>query len=122
MVSGRLLRSALICSRQSGRTRHFEARELAEVYLVSQLAGPRLILHSAHRFDTSVEHFRRMENRISESPELLARVKHRGSKVTGFMHAHGDESIEFEDGSRIIFAARTQGWPAWVYRRSPGVR
>jgi hypothetical protein len=100
---------ALITSRQSGKNSCLEARELAEVYLVSQLAGPRLVLHSAHRFDTSVEHFRRMENRISESPELLKRVKHRGSKVTGFMHAHGDESIEFEDGSRIIFAARTRG-------------
>jgi hypothetical protein len=97
----------LVVGRQNGKNAVLEARELAEVFLVAPLVGPRLVIHSAHQFKTSLEHFRRLKARIKDAPELLAKVKHKGSRPVGFRESHGEESIEFEDGSRILFAART---------------
>ena len=102
-------RVGLCIPRQNGKNLLLEVRELVECLLVAEFAGPRLVLHSAHQSDTAFEHFTRMENRIKDSPELLRRVKHRGSRCVGFMHANGKESISFDNGSRIVFAARTKG-------------
>jgi hypothetical protein len=99
----------LCVSRQNGKNALLEARELAELFLVRKIAGPRTILHSAHLFSTSLEHFRRLSQRIRDTPDLAALVKRRGSKMIGIRESHGEESIELEDGSRIIFAARTKG-------------
>ena len=97
----------LVVGRQNGKNAVIEARELAELYLVAPLAGPRLVIHSAHQFKTALEHFRRVKTRILNTPELLAKVKHRGRKPVGIRDSHGEESIELEDGSRLLFAART---------------
>lgn len=99
----------LVVSRQNGKGSCLEARELAELFLVARHAGPRTVVHSAHLFATSLEHFRRLKQRIEDTPELLRLVKHRGSKPVGIRESHGEESIELEDGSRILFAARTRG-------------
>lgn len=97
----------LVVGRQNGKNAILEARELAELYLVAPAVGPRLIIHSAHQFKTSLEHFRRLTARIKATPELLAKVKHRGRLPVGIRDSHGEESIELIDGSRILFAART---------------
>lgn len=99
----------LVVPRQNGKDAVLEARELAELFLVSQLAGPRLVLHSAHLFSTSLEHFRRLKARIEDTPDLRRMVKHRGARMIGIRESHGEESIELQDGSRILFAARTRG-------------
>lgn len=100
----------LVVGRQNGKNAILEARELAEVFLIAPHIGPRVVVHSAHQFKTSLEHFRRLKERIKASPEMLAAVKGptRLGEPAGFHNSHGEESIEFEDGSRIIFAARTK--------------
>ena len=97
----------LVVGRQNGKNAILEARELAEVLLIAPLVGPRLVIHSAHQFATALEHFRRLQARVRNSPALLSKVKHRGKRPVGIRESHGEESIEFEDGSRILFKART---------------
>jgi hypothetical protein len=69
--------------RQNGKDAILEARELAGLFLL----GERLLIHSAHQFDTSLEHFRRLlfliENTddfdASGSSACRARTARRGS-------------------------------------------
>lgn len=88
----------LCVSRQNGKGGVLEARELAGLFLL----GERLIVHSAHQFDTSLEAFRRLLALIEETPELDRRIK----RVS---RAHGDEGIELLSGQRIRFRTRTKG-------------
>lgn len=88
----------VLCSRQNGKGGIIEARELAGLFLF----GERLIIHSAHLFDTSLEAFRRLLELIESTPDLDRRV----AKVN---NAHGKEGIELLNGNRIRFRARTRG-------------
>ena len=88
----------LVVSRQNGKGSVLEARELAGLFLL----GERLIVHSAHQFDTSIEHFRRLLYLIESTPELESRVK----RVS---RSHGEEGIELKSGQRIRFRTRTKG-------------
>lgn len=97
----------LVVARQNGKDAVLEARELAELFLVAEEIGPRVILHSAHRADTASEHFLRLAARIEDTPELAKRVKHRGGRMVGIRTGNGKEQIELRDGSRILFASRT---------------
>jgi hypothetical protein len=83
--------------RQNGKGALLMARELAGLFLLDE----ELIIHSAHQFDTSLEHFRRLEWLILETPELEAKVK----RVS---RSHGDEAIETVLGTRIRFRTRTR--------------
>jgi hypothetical protein len=85
-------------SRQNGKGAILEARELAGLFLLPE----RLIIHSAHQFDTSIEHFRRLLFLVENTPDLDRRVK----RVS---RSHGEEGIELLDGSRIRFRTRTKG-------------
>lgn len=100
---------AVVVGRQNGKTVLLEARELAELFLVARQAGPRLVIHSAHQFKTALEHFRRVKQRILDTPVLRERVKGpvRRGMPAGIRDSHGEESIELVDGSRLIIAART---------------
>lgn len=84
--------------RQNGKNAIIAARELAGLFLF----GERLQIHSAHQFDTSLEHFRLLEDLIYENPELRRQVK----KVS---RSHGEEGIELKNGQRIRFRTRTKG-------------
>lgn len=84
--------------RQNGKGGCLEARELAGLFLL----GERLIIHSAHQFDTSLEAFRRLLFLIEDTPELSRRVK----RVS---RAHGEEGIELTTGQRVRFRTRTKG-------------
>lgn len=68
------------------------------------MLGERLIVHSAHEFSTSLEHFRRLVAVIESTPALSKKVKPRGIK-----NSHGSEGVELKDGSRINFKARHKG-------------
>lgn len=85
--------------RQNGKGGVITARELAGLYLF----GEELQTHTAHRFDTCLEGFRRIRDYIEGTPDLSRRVR----KVT---EAHGQESIElFNPTQRLIFKARSKG-------------
>jgi len=86
----------LIVSRQNGKGAVLTARELAGMFLF----GERLILHSAHEFDTSLEAFYRIVELIEATPALRKRVK----KIS---EAHGKEGITLWTGQRLRFKART---------------
>lgn len=92
--------SAIVVARQNGKGAILEAVELAWLYL----QGVRTIIHSAHEFPTSREHFLRMENLISNTPELKAELARGGIKWS-----HGDESINLATGQRLLFKTRTKG-------------
>jgi hypothetical protein len=85
--------------RQNGKGGIIAARELAGLYLF----GEELQTHTAHRFDTCLEGFRRIRDYIDGTPDLSRRVR----KVT---EAHGQESIElFNPTQRLLFKARSKG-------------
>jgi len=85
-------------SRQNGKGAILEARELTGLFLL----GERLLIHSAHQFDTSLEAFRRLLFLIEETPDFDRRVK----RVS---RSHGEEGIELKGGQRIRFRTRTKG-------------
>lgn len=85
-------------ARQNGKGAVLEARELAGLFLL----GERLIIHSAHQFDTSLEAFRRLLFLIEDTPDFDRRVQ----RVS---RAHGEEGIELKGGQRIRFRTRTKG-------------
>lgn len=84
--------------RQNGKGGILECRELAGLFLL----GERLVIHSAHQFDTSLEAFRRLLALIEDTPELSRRVR----RVS---RAHGEEGIELVTKQRIRFRTRTKG-------------
>lgn len=88
----------LVVSRQNGKGSLLEARELAGLFLF----GERLIIHSAHQFDTSKEAFSRILMLIENTPDLDAEV----ARVT---RSHGEEGIELKNGQRLRFRTRTKG-------------
>jgi hypothetical protein len=92
--------------RQNGKGEVLLARELFGLVEL----GERLIIHTAHEFKTSAEHFQRLEAVFRANEELLDRlVKRRASgQVVGYRYSHGEESITLQDDRRIEFKTRTK--------------
>lgn len=94
----------VVVPRQNGKGSILEARELTGLFLLDE----RLLIHSAHQFDTSLEGFRRLLMLIEDTPDFDRRV-HRVSK------SHGEEGIELKKNpqtglrQRIRFRTRTKG-------------
>lgn len=88
----------MVVARQNGKGAILEARELAGLFLF----GERLIIHSAHLFDTSMNHFLRVLELIENTPEFDRRVQ----KVS---RSHGEEGITLKGGQRLRFKTRTKG-------------
>lgn len=88
----------VVVPRQNGKGGILEARELAGLFVLEE----RLIIHSAHQFDTSLEAFRRLLTLIDGRDDLRRRVKR-------ISRAHGEEGIELHSGQRIRFRTRTKG-------------
>jgi hypothetical protein len=86
----------LLCPRQNGKGSVLEALELFHLFAL----GTELIIHSAHKFDTSQEHFLRMRILIDGNPDLAKHV--RATPV-----APGKEAIILNNGHRLKFKART---------------
>ena len=88
----------LVVSRQNGKGSILEARELAGLFVL----GERLIIHSAHQFDTSKEAFHRILYLIENTPDL-------DQEVSRVSRSHGEEGIELRNGQRLRFRTRTKG-------------
>lgn len=95
----------LVVPRQNGKNELLAARELAGLFVL----GERTLIHSAHRFDTSIEAFRRLKGIIENTPWLLREVKHLNGKPIGIRNSHGQEGIELRNGARIGFRTRVKG-------------
>lgn len=89
--------------RQNGKSEIEVAREIIGALVLEEP----LQIYSAHLFDTAMEIFLRLETIILNCDELAREVKHRGSKMVGIKHSHGEEGVEFRNGCRIRFKART---------------
>jgi hypothetical protein len=91
--------------RQNGKGEILIARELFGLFEL----GERKIIHTAHEFKTSAEHFNRLESVIRDCPELHAQVKRNPSgRIVGYRYSHGEESIELQNGAKIEFKTRTK--------------
>ena len=90
----------VVVPRQNGKGGLLEARELAGLFLL----GERLIIHSAHQFDTSQEAFERLVALIEGSPTLSKRLA-----KNGISRSHGSEGVKLKTGQRIRFRTRTKG-------------
>lgn len=88
----------IVVPRQNGKNEIAIARELTGLFLL----GERLLIHSAHQFDTSLEAFDRLLDYIDGTPEFVKRVR----KVS---RSHGTEGITLKNGQRIRFRTRTKG-------------
>ena len=82
----------IIVSRQNGKGTILEIRELGGLFVL----GEELIIHTAHEFKTSAEHFRRVKSVFDDYPSLRKRVK----RVAG---SHGEEAIELFPQPTLIF-------------------
>jgi hypothetical protein len=91
--------------RQNGKGEVLIARELFGLFEL----GEELVIHTAHEFKTSAEHFNRLESFVRENDELHRLVKRRASgQIVGYRYSHGEESITLQDGRRIEFKTRTK--------------
>jgi phage terminase large subunit-like protein len=88
----------VVVPRQNGKGGIIEARTLGGLYLLSE----RLLVHSAHQFDTSLEAFHRLLAIVEGNDWLSRRVK----KVS---RSHGEEGITLTNGQRVRFRTRTKG-------------
>lgn len=89
---------AIVVSRQNGKGSVLEAIELAWLFLF----GEKLVMHSAHLFETSREHFLRIIQLIRNNPDFDRRVH----KVK---EGRGSEEIELVGGARLKFMTRKGG-------------
>ncbi len=91
--------TGIVVNRQNGKGSILEGRELTGLFLLEE----RLIIHSAHQYDTSMEAFGRLLSLIEETPEFDARVQR-------VVRSHGEEGIELnKPRRRIRFRTRTSG-------------
>ena len=91
--------------RQNGKGEILIARELFGLFEL----GERLVIHTAHEFKTSAEHFNRLEAVIRDCLDLHTQVKRAFSgRIVGYRYSHGEESIELQSGARVEFKTRTK--------------
>lgn len=85
-------------ARQNGKGGILEARELAGIFAFEE----RLIIHSAHLVDTSLEAMERLLWLMEDIPEFEMQIKR-------VVRTNGREGIIFKSGQRIRFRTRTKG-------------
>lgn len=88
----------LCAPRQNGKTLLLLARELVGALLLDE----KLIIHSAHLSDTSLEAFQDLDGLIDSSDWLLDQIKY-------VRRTNGRELVRFHNGARIRFRTRTRG-------------
>jgi hypothetical protein len=86
----------LLVPRQNGKGSILEARELYGLFASDE----KLIIHSAHKYDTSQKHFARLMTLIESNPDLDRHIKR-------LLKSPGKELIELTDGTTLQFKART---------------
>lgn len=92
----------IVCPRQNGKNFILEVVQIACIYLF----GDRTLVHSAHKFDTSVEHFNRLKWLFENTDELSDLLL---PNDQSFVTSNGKEHIRFNTGQRILFKARYRG-------------
>ncbi|MBB5167214.1 terminase large subunit [Mycobacterium sp. AZCC_0083] len=92
------LEAVLLIPRQNGKTAITEALEIVHLFLF----GTRLIIHTAHLFDTAYESYLRMCQIIEDCPALDKYVK---QKLSG----NGKVGIVLKNGARLLYKARGKG-------------
>jgi phage terminase large subunit-like protein len=93
------LEACVIEPRQNGKTGGIVLPVvLADVFIL----GSGLIVWTSHRFRTSEESFRELVQVIQGNPDLDRRIKR-------ISNENGSEGIEFINGSRVDFLARSKG-------------
>lgn len=85
-------------ARQNGKGGIIEARELGGIFAW----GERLILHSAHEFQTATEAMLRMEDLLLGDASMAQHVK-------SVSRSHGSEGFIFKSGQRLRYRTRTKG-------------
>jgi hypothetical protein len=83
--------------RQNGKGGILEVRELAGLFCWEE----KLIVHSAHQVDTSLEHFERLLSLIESVPEF-------DQQVARVSHTNGREGITLRNGCRLRFRSRSK--------------
>jgi len=86
---------AVVEPRQNGKGGILEARELYGVEVLEE----ELLIHSAHEYATALEAFYRMTVLVEEA----------GLRVRKVRNAHGEQGIDFMNGSRLRYRTRTRG-------------
>lgn len=90
-----------VVPRQNGKDTTAEAREIGGLYLFGEM----LQTHTAHRYDTVQEHFRRVKKLcITLSDQTGDRLK----KLKKISETNGDEFIELMSGQRVLFKTRSK--------------
>jgi hypothetical protein len=84
--------------RQNGKGGILEARELAGIFEF----GERMLLHSAHEFQTATEAMLRMEELLEFDRSIACQVK-------SVSRSHGSEGFIFKSGQRLRYRTRTKG-------------
>lgn len=87
----------LVISRQNGKGTILEVRELAGLFVFQE----KLIIHTSHQFKTSVNHFKRLQETLSNNRALMRRVR----RIAG---SHGEESIELYPLPSMIFGSSSR--------------
>jgi hypothetical protein len=90
-----------VVTRQNGKDGTAEAREAAGLYLF----GERLQTHTAHRYDTVQEHFRRVKQLCIT---LSDQTGNRRLKLKKISETNGDEYVELMSGQRVLFKTRSK--------------
>lgn len=101
-VSWAAFECAVITPRQNGKNFILEVIQLACLALF----GDETLVHSAHKFDTSVEHFNRLKSLFEESDDLSGLLL---PSDRSFVTSNGKEHIRLNTGQRILFKARYRG-------------
>ncbi len=89
--------TAIVCSRQNGKSELLVARLLIGLFLLKE----RELIYCSYQFDSALVVFRRLVTAIEDTPAFMKRVKR-------IARHHGGESIETTDGCRVSFRTRTK--------------
>lgn len=89
----------LVVSRQNGKNGVALGRQLAGLFTVRES----LIIHTAHKFAASAEHYRKIRDIIKANDSLARRVKR-----NGFHESHGAEGIELRATPTIIMGSESR--------------
>jgi phage terminase large subunit-like protein len=92
---------AIIVARQNGKDEILLVLTLAALFLLHK----RLVVHTAHLYDTAQENFFRLVDIFEGSPDLMAKLPQRG----GIRNANGEQGIRLKTGQRIRYRTRTKG-------------
>jgi len=90
--------------RQNGKGAILEARELAGLFVF----GERLIIHSAHQFDTSIRAFIRMQELLEEGGLTVELKSRSGRAGSGISRSHGQEGFMLRTGQELNYRTRTK--------------